>query len=115
MSECIFCQIVSGDQPAEVVHEDADIIAFRDISPNAPVHLLVVPREHHPDIDSLADQNLMVRLMTTARKLGESHSSQQGYRVLVNSNKQADVDHIHFHVLGGLEPSEPIGGGGGQI
>lgn len=112
MTDCIFCQIAAGESQADIVHQDEDIVAFRDINPNAPVHLLVVPREHHPNLDSLSDDALITKLVAVAKRLGETESGDRGFRLLVNSAKQADVNHVHFHVLGGLAPGEAIDMGG---
>ena len=112
MSECIFCQIVSGDAPAEIVHQDDDVMAFQNIDPKAPVHLLVVPREHYPDLDTLADPSLSIKLLETARLLGERHSPEHGYHLAVNSSKQAEIGHLHFHVLGGRSAADARKGGG---
>lgn len=112
MSECIFCQIVSGDAPAEIVHQDDDVVAFKNIDPQAPIHLLVIPREHYPDIDTLTDASLSSKLFQTARALGDQHSPEHGYHLAINSSKQAEIDHLHFHVLGGRTPAEAQKGGG---
>lgn len=102
MSECVFCQIVAGDIPAEIVHQDSDVVAFRDANPEAPVHLLVVPRDHVQDINELDDSALMQKLIATARRLGADHdAASHGYRIAINSGPQADIPHLHMHILTG--------------
>jgi histidine triad (HIT) family protein len=112
MSDCIFCQIVAGDAPAEIVHQDDDVIAFTNIDPKAPVHLLVIPRAHHPNLESLSNPSLSLKLFETARHLGDTHSPEHGYHLAVNSGKQAEVPHLHFHVLGGQSQADARKGGG---
>ena len=112
MSECVFCQIVAGNSPAKIIHQDDDVVVFPSIDPKAPVHLLVIPRQHHPDLDTLSDASLMTKLFETAKALGNEHSPEHGYHVAINSGKQADIDHLHFHVLGGRTVAEAQKGGG---
>lgn len=111
MAECIFCQIAAGEADAEIVHEDDDVIAFRDINPSAPIHFLVIPRTHHPNFDSLSDGGVQAKLIETAKRLGQEHSGDLGYRIAVNSDKLAEVNHLHFHVLGGRSREELLEGG----
>ena len=101
MSECIFCAIVAGDSPAEIVHQDDQVVAFADKYPNAKLHLVVVPKAHIASLDDLSDPGLEAHLLRTARALGNDHSPEHGYRITVNGGSQQDVGHLHFHVLGG--------------
>lgn len=102
MADCIFCDIVAKKAPAEIVHEDEQAVAFRDINGLAPVHLLVVPRTHVESIDALEDDELLKQLLVVARKLGQEHSPQEhGYRIAVNAGNQIEVPHLHVHVIGG--------------
>ena len=104
--QCLFCRIASGAIPAKKVHEDADVVAFHDINPQAPTHVLVIPRKHIAALDELteADANTIgttiVRASQIARELG---LAQDGYRMVVNNGEGAGqtVFHIHVHVLGG--------------
>ena len=105
---CIFCDIVAKKAPAEVVREDDDVLVIKNIDPKAPVHLLVLPKEHHPNLDSLSDEGLLGRLVAVAKDVGDAQSAERGYRLGINSAKQAEVGHIHLHVLGGLENEDPI-------
>lgn len=114
MADCIFCQIASGEIDSEIVYEDDDCIAFEDLNPQAPVHVLVIPKKH---IESLAevdaeDTELLGRLCracdTVAREKG---IADDGYRVVTNKGEKAgqSVFHLHFHVLGGRPMKWPPG------
>jgi len=104
--DCLFCRIVARESPAEVVHEDADILAFKDIYPKAPIHVLIVPKRH---IDSLArlaaeDTELVGRCLLVARTLGERAGyAERGYRVSCNCGPEGGqvVYHLHFHFTAG--------------
>lgn len=104
MSDCIFCSIVAGDSPAEIVAETDLSIAFRDIHPQAPLHVLVVPREHHRDISDVAaaDSALTADLITLSRKVA-SDAGVTDYRLVFNNGPDAGqiVFHAHGHVLAG--------------
>lgn len=105
-SECIFCKIVSGEIPAEKIHEDAHALVFKDIHPIAPVHLLVIPKKHLRSLDEIsADElNIMEKLyatvQTTVKKLGLEKT---GYRTILNTGPDSGqiVFHLHLHILGG--------------
>lgn len=113
MSEdCLFCRIVDGSVPSTRVHETDHTLAFRDISPAAPVHVLVIPKAHHPDVGALtaADPNLTHELLATIRDV----ATEQGlddYRVVFNTGPRAgqSVFHVHGHVLGGRDLGWPPG------
>ncbi len=110
MADCIFCKIVAGEIPATVVHETESTVAFRDIRPAAPVHVLVVPRDHYPDLAALtaADPQLAGQLMAAAAAVAEAEGlAADGWRTIVNTGRNAgqEVFHVHVHVLGG----EPLG------
>jgi histidine triad (HIT) family protein len=107
-AECIFCRIVSGDIPSARVYEDALVVAFRDIQPAAPVHVLVVPREHVGSLHDLSEQHdeLAGALLRATRRVAEQEGvATTGYRVLTNVGEHGgqSVDHLHFHVLGGRQ------------
>ncbi len=112
MSDCLFCRIVATEIPATVVHETERTLAFRDIAPQAPTHVLVIPRDHHPDIGSLsaADPALLAELVTAAVAVAEKEALTGGYRLLTNTGDDAGqtVAHAHVHVLGG-QPLGPLG------
>ena len=112
--ECLFCRIASGAISAKKVHEDADVIAFHDINPQAPTHVLVIPRKHIAALDELTESDAntigttIVRASQIARELG---LAQDGYRLVVNNGEGAGqtVFHIHVHVLGGRAFGWPPG------
>ncbi len=104
--ECVFCGIVAGEIPSTKLYEDEEILAFEDIHPVAPVHLLVIPKRHIPTADDVRDEegDLLGRMFLTARSLARSAGIvEDGYRIVMNVNRGAGqlVFHIHFHVLGG--------------
>lgn len=113
MSDCVFCKIVSGDVPANIVHQDGDLVAFRDLNPQAPVHLLIVPRKHIASMNEAADedQGLLGRLFLAARELAAKEGVDQGYRLVNNCGSSAgqSVFHIHVHLLGGRTMTWPPG------
>jgi histidine triad (HIT) family protein len=112
--ECVFCRIVAGELHSDMVYQDKDFVAFRDISPQAPKHVLVVPRAH---IKSLADlteaqEGLAGRLLFLAKKLAEKEGiSASGYRVVINCGSDGGqvVPHLHLHLLGGRKLSGRLG------
>lgn len=105
MSDCLFCRIVAGDIPATLVAETDRTIAFRDIAPQAPSHVLVVPREHHADLAACADADpgLLADMLAAAVAVARQEGLDGGYRVLANTGAHAGqtVHHLHLHVLGG--------------
>jgi histidine triad (HIT) family protein len=113
MSDCLFCKIVAGDVPAQKIHEDDDVVAFKDIRPQAPVHFLVVPRRHVASLDAAAegDGALLGRALLAIRKLARELDVADGYRVVTNCGARAgqSVFHLHFHVLGGRALDWPPG------
>ena len=111
---CIFCRIVAGELPSTRVHEDADVIAFRDIAPRAPTHILVIPREHIASAADLADEHgrILGRLFAVAADLARSEGiADAGYRVVTNVGRWGGqtVDHLHFHLMGGRAFEWPPG------
>lgn len=114
MSDCLFCAIVVGDIPADVVHRDDRALAFRDIDPKAPVHVLVIPLEHHATAADLAaaDPALAGHLLAVAGAVASAEGvAGTGYRVVTNTGAQAgqSVAHAHLHVLGGRDLTWPPG------
>lgn len=111
---CLFCRIAAGSVPARLAHEDDHTLAFHDIDPRAPVHVLIIPRRHLAAVDVIgdADTELMGRLFQTARRLArELGVADSGYRLVVNNGGDAgqSVDHIHMHLLGGRPLKWPPG------
>ena len=112
--ECIFCRIVAGDVPAQVIHQDEEILAFRDINAQAPTHILLIPREHVSSVAELdaSQESLAGRLLLGARSVAESEGLvASGYRLVVNHGAHGgqSVDHLHLHLLGGRALSWPPG------
>jgi histidine triad (HIT) family protein len=104
--DCLFCQIVAGSIPANVIHETAHTLAFRDIMPKAPIHVLVIPKAHHTDVAALAraDPPLAGALLAAAGAVAQAEGlSDDGYRMIFNtgSNGGQEVFHVHAHVVGG--------------
>ena len=111
---CLFCRIVEGSIPAAMVHEDDEIIAFRDIAPRAPTHILVIPREHIPSAASLtqADAPMLGRLFATVADIARHEGiADAGYRLVSNVGRWGGqtVDHLHIHLLGGRPFGWPPG------
>ncbi|MEW6554963.1 MAG: histidine triad nucleotide-binding protein [Actinomycetota bacterium] len=114
MEDCIFCKIASGQMKADVLYEDEEVIAFRDINPQAPVHFLVVPKRHLASALDLGpeDTGLLYEMFDAARKVAEAEGiAESGMRILTNVGKSAEqiVLHLHFHVLGGRRLQWPPG------
>jgi len=114
MSDCIFCKIIAGEIPATVVHETDDVLAFRDLGPQAPTHVLVIPKRHIATINDMQDSDaeLVGKLYLAAQKVAADEGiSESGYRTVMNCNKGAGqtVFHMHLHVLGGRPMTWPPG------
>ncbi len=112
-TSCIFCQIAGGAIPAQVVHRDAEVTAFRDINPQAPVHILVIPRKviaTHEDVTE-ADRELLGHLHVAAAKLAAQFGLTDGYRLVINCKESAGqtVPHLHMHLIGGRDMRWPPG------
>ncbi len=106
MADCLFCQIVQKKIPAKVVFEDEQVLAFEDINPQAPVHLLVIPRKHLATLNDVdgPEEGLAGHLLAVANRLAKERGvAESGYRVVINVNRDAQqtVFHLHVHVLGG--------------
>ena len=114
ISDCLFCKIAAGEIPADVVKEGDDWVAFRDISPQAPVHILIIPREHIATLNDVGDEqaDLLGRLFLAAKEIAQDEGiADDGYRTVLNCNVGAgqSVFHIHAHVLGGRAMGWPPG------
>ena len=112
--DCLFCKILAGDIPADVVYESDTAVAFRDINPQAPTHVLIIPRQHIATINDISedDQAIVGSLYSAARTIAaEEGFSEEGYRAVMNCNEAAGqtVFHIHLHLLGGRPFSWPPG------
>lgn len=114
MADCLFCKIVAGDIPATKVAESDRSLSFRDINPQAPTHVLVIPKDHYPDLAALAaaDAELLAEMAVQAHQVAEDEGiSGTGYRVVFNTGREAGqtVFHVHAHVLGGRSMAWPPG------
>lgn len=114
MSDCLFCRIVRGEIKSDTVYEDEEILAFRDVNPQAPVHILVIPKRHIETCNDLGDEDaaLVGRLMLVAARLAaEEGIAESGYRTVFNCNAGAgqSVFHLHLHLLGGRRMGWPPG------
>jgi histidine triad (HIT) family protein len=112
--DCIFCKIVAGEIPSDTVYEDEEIIAFRDINPQAPVHIVIIPRKHIASLSNLSqsDSALVGRLVTIANKLAQDEGiAEKGYRVVINCGPEGGqlVPHFHMHLVGGRKLSDQVG------
>jgi len=114
VSDCLFCRMVAGEIQPDVVFQDEHLLAFRDIDPQAPVHILIVPKRHIATLDDLtdADEPLVGHLVTTAARLARQEGiADSGYRTVLNCNADGgqEVFHIHLHLLGGRRLGWPPG------
>jgi histidine triad (HIT) family protein len=112
MADCLFCRIVAGEIPATIVKRTEDAVAFRDIDPRAPTHVLVIPTRHVPAVCDAPDDAMLGGLLRFAAELaGELSLDAGGYRIVTNTGKDAgqSVDHLHFHLLGGRKMTWPPG------
>ena len=107
MDNCLFCKIIAGDIPSAKVYEDDLVLAFRDIAPQAPSHILVIPKTHIPSVAGITAENsaLVAHIFEVIPKIAEEEGLSNGYRVISNCGADAGqtVPHLHFHILGGRE------------
>lgn len=113
MSDCLFCKIINGDIPSAKVYEDEKVYAFRDIAPQAPVHVLVIPKKHVSSVAAIdeLDDATVAACLRACRKVAELEGlTEGGFRVVSNCGDDAcqSVKHLHFHVLGGKKLSETM-------
>ena len=112
--DCIFCKIAAKQIPAKLVHEDSDVVAFRDINPEAPTHVLIIPRQHIETVNDLkpGDAATVGKLFLAAKEIGIKEGlAERGYRLVLNCGPEAGqaVFHIHLHMLGGRKMNWPPG------
>lgn len=111
--DCIFCKIIKGDIPSSKVYENEYVYAFRDINPQAPVHILVVPKEHIASVDEINAENsfLVAKIFEAVSEIAKVENLGGGYRVITNCGDDAcqSVKHLHFHILGGAQLVERMG------
>lgn len=111
MQNCLFCKVINKEVPAEIVYENDKFVAFKDVHPKAPLHLLIVPKKHIPSVDHLEskDQKLMGELFLTAQKIARDQGvAKTGYKLVFNVGKGAGqiIEHLHLHLLGGWQTPE---------
>ncbi len=111
--DCLFCKIAAGEIPSTKVYEDEQIFAFRDINPQAPTHILVIPKEHIPSVDAITPENsaIVSHIFEIIPKLAAEDGLDKGYRVVSNIGEQGQqsVPHLHFHIIGGRDMTWPPG------
>ena len=107
MENCLFCKIVAGDIPSTKVYEDETVLAFRDIAPMAPTHILVIPKTHIPSVDGVTAENsaVVAHIFEVIPQIAKAEGLENGYRVVSNCGADAGqtVPHLHFHILGGRQ------------
>ncbi|NNF45515.1 MAG: histidine triad nucleotide-binding protein [Desulfofustis sp.] len=113
MSDCLFCKIIAGDIPADKIYEDDEVLAFRDIAPQAPTHFLVIPKKHYSDLSEIhrEDDQLVGKIVRTGAELAAQEGLDKGYRVIFNNGPEGCqiVFHVHMHILGGRQLRGPLG------
>ncbi len=112
MDDCIFCKIISGDIPSDILYRDDEVIAFRDVNPVAPTHILIVPVEHLVTTMDLHDRSLVVKMILTANHLAQQEGiAEDGYRLVINCGEYGGqvVKHLHLHLIGGRRLSSALG------
>ena len=112
MSDCIFCRIVAGSIPCQKVFEDDDILAFRDLHPQRPVHVLVIPKKHITSLATATAEDVPVlgSMLARANEIATAQGSPDGFRVIINNGRvgNQEVPHLHMHVVGGPDPVGPM-------
>ncbi|MDR1272792.1 MAG: histidine triad nucleotide-binding protein [Clostridiales Family XIII bacterium] len=115
MMDCIFCKLASGEIPTDAVYEDEEMIAFGDMEPQAPVHVLIIPKRHIASLDAVSesaeDKELLGHILSKVHVIAEKLGLENGYRLVANTGRDANqtVQHIHFHLLGGRSFGWPPG------
>lgn len=111
--DCLFCKIIDKKIPSDIVYEDEKVLAFKDVNPQAPVHVLVIPKDHIPSTDYLnnSHKELIGHIFLVAKELSKELGLDNGYRIINNCNEDGGqtVAHIHFHILGGRQLMWPPG------
>ncbi len=112
MSDCIFCKIAAGAIPAARVYEDEQLLAFKDIAPQRPVHILVIPKKHITSLATVSadDAPILGQMLAKAHEIALAQGSPAGFRVIINTGEigQQEVQHLHMHILGGPQPVGPM-------
>ena len=112
MDDCLFCKIARGEIPSRKVYEDDEVMAFHDINPARPLHLLVIPKRHITSLATVvaADTPVLGRMLAVANQLATENGSPEGFRVIINTGRigQQEVPHLHAHIVGGPDPVGPM-------
>lgn len=112
MSDCIFCKIVEGKIPCQKVFEDDDLLAFKDLYPQRPVHILVIPKKHITSLASATGEDVVVlgKMLLQANEIASGQGSPDGFRVIINTGRvgNQEVQHLHMHIVGGPDPVGPM-------
>jgi histidine triad (HIT) family protein len=112
VSDCIFCKIVDGKIPAKKVYEDEDLLAFNDINPARPVHVLVIPKKHITSLATVTadDTQMLGKMLARANEIAIAQGSLDGFRIIINTGRvgQQEVPHLHIHIVGGPDPVGPM-------
>jgi histidine triad (HIT) family protein len=112
VAECIFCRIARGEIPSKKVYEDADVFAFHDVRPQAPVHFLIIPKEHVPTLydAGMAQHGALGKMLALVGELARKEGASEGFRTIINTGRvgHQEVYHLHMHVLGGPDPLGPM-------
>lgn len=112
MSDCIFCKIVEGKIPCQKVFEDDDLLAFKDLHPQRPVHILVIPKKHITSLATATAEDTLVlgKMLVKANEIAVEQGSPDGFRVIINTGRvgNQEVPHLHMHIVGGPEPVGPM-------
>ena len=114
MDECLFCRIIKGEIPSTIVYQDEQVLAFRDINPVAPTHILVIPKKHLPGVNEITeeDEQLMGHMLKVVKPIADKEGiAESGYRLIINSGPDANqvVFHLHLHIIGGHRLRHPMG------
>lgn len=111
MTDCLFCKMVNRQITPDIVFENDDVLAFKDINPQAPVHVLVIPKKHVDTIHDLDNRDLAGELLLSARRVAEQLGLSKGYRVAINCKEEGgqEIYHLHLHILGGRQLTWPPG------
>ena len=109
--DCIFCKIVSGEIPSKVVYENENVLAFNDIDPQAPIHIVVIPKKHFANILELNDSSILSAIFESIKKIAAEQKMKDGFRIVCNTGSQGGqtVEHLHFHILSGRNLQWPPG------
>ena len=111
--DCVFCKIANGESPSKKAYEDDRVLAFYDLDPQAPVHILIIPKEHIQSVEDITEENsaIVAHIFEVAAKLAKENNLEKGFRVVSNVGKDGgqSVPHLHFHLLGGRSMKWPPG------